>query len=410
MRTRRIFKWRRGARGPGRSLHEKIDLCRGLFALLVVTAHALELAWLIAPDAPGTLPPWARRALTDVAGCGIYYVMGFFVLSGYCIQLSVERLRGDGGEAFPLRAYLAARLTRILPLYYLGLLAAAAAERAVAGYRAPIWPNGLGPSAFLCQLAVVQNFSQTYGCFAPSWSITNEVVYYLLFGVLAALWAGNRTRPATAGAASCLGVAVLCELAYRSGYRHPLLRDAGMLFGLGIVWFAGVALALAADLLASIAPLRAASRAWPLILAAAMGLWCSRRVHLGFACLAAGLAFALMLARFVIDEADRGAEDGARPGGRLAAVLGLASYPTYLFHGPILLVLGSILQGTPLGRTWWLCWPLTATVAAAAGVALGFFAERPIMAWRAGCLRRLARAGGSAGRSPVPAAAILRAQ
>ena len=73
------------------ALHEKIDICRGLFAVLVVVAHAQEIAFGVHPGAvegPNTWPNWIA---TTVFGSGMYYVMGFFVLSGYCIHLSVAR-------------------------------------------------------------------------------------------------------------------------------------------------------------------------------------------------------------------------------------------------------------------------------------------------------------------------------
>ena len=49
-------------RTPGLSLGEKIDLCRGIFAFLVVSArHAIELAWALDPSRErGTAPPCAR--------------------------------------------------------------------------------------------------------------------------------------------------------------------------------------------------------------------------------------------------------------------------------------------------------------------------------------------------------------
>jgi hypothetical protein len=37
---------------------------------------------------------------------------------------------------------------------------------------------------------------------------------------------------------------------------------------------------------------------------------------------------------------------------------------------------------------WRLIWAITATIAISSGVVLGHFAERPIMAWRAGLLKR----------------------
>ena len=84
-------------------------------------------------------------------------MMGFFVISGYCIQLSVMRLARDG--VFPLKTYMMARLTRILPLYYLALLMTVIIEHLFAATRAPVWSNGLSRSVLLDQVLVVQNFT-----------------------------------------------------------------------------------------------------------------------------------------------------------------------------------------------------------------------------------------------------------
>src|SRR5438270_139430 len=98
--------------GAGRfSLHEKIDVCRGLFAALVVMAHSLEIAWGVHPGAREGLPAGVGDLVFGVFGTGTYYVMGFFVLSGYCIHLSVARSMGAG--RFPAGRYFVARLSRI---------------------------------------------------------------------------------------------------------------------------------------------------------------------------------------------------------------------------------------------------------------------------------------------------------
>ena len=42
--------------GPvGLTANDKIDICRGVFAFLVVAAHSVDIAWSIHPDAPAAL-------------------------------------------------------------------------------------------------------------------------------------------------------------------------------------------------------------------------------------------------------------------------------------------------------------------------------------------------------------------
>ena len=73
------------------SSNQKIDICRGVFAFFVVNAHCIDISWTIHPAVPAQLPRWLHDLLLYVAAAGVYWVIGFFVISGYCIQLSVER-------------------------------------------------------------------------------------------------------------------------------------------------------------------------------------------------------------------------------------------------------------------------------------------------------------------------------
>jgi len=368
------------------SVHEKIDLCRGIFAFLVVSAHALEMAWVLNPNESKTLGPLAHDFLNYVLGTGLYYVMGFFVLSGYCIQLSVQRLMDTG--TFPLKTYMIARLTRILPLYYLALLFTVVLELIIAGNRAPIWGNGLRSPVLFSQILVIQNFTQTYGSFAQSWSITNEAFYYILFGLLAAVLARSSLRPAILGMVLCLGFGITMQVAYRSGFRSPVIRSTGLLFGLGANWFLGALVAQYRNSLVRVPAVRLAARFWTLILALTMGLWFSQLISLEVAYLSSGVAFTLMLVRFLAQDADRGPAQRSRPA-QFTTLIGLASYPTYLFHAQILLIMGSaILRWNP-SVPWWLVWLGTTAITITLGMALGHLVEQPIMAWRAGLLKRL---------------------
>jgi hypothetical protein len=223
------------------SIHARIDVCRGLFAYFVVIAHALEVSWGVHPVEVEKVPVPVRHWLACTVGSGIYWVMGFFVISGYCIHLSVARLRDDG--RFPLRVYLWARLTRILPLYYAALAFTLLVEWLIAPARPLCWEDGRDGPTLLAQAFVVQQMGRTYGAFAASWSITNEVFYYGLYGLLCTLAAGRGDRPMRAGLALCLAVAAVTQGLYATVARTPTILGLGMLFGLGINWFLGVLLA-----------------------------------------------------------------------------------------------------------------------------------------------------------------------
>ncbi len=373
-------------RGPLTS-NEKIDVCRGLFAFLVVAAHAVDISWAIHPEVPGRFPGWLHDLLLYVVAAGVYWVIGFFVISGYCIQLSVERQ--IEGRTFPLGQYLLARLSRILPLYYLGLLAALVCERLMGSARPGCWPQGVNISTLLGQLLVVQNLTQTYGSFAPSWSITNEMFYYLLYGGIVCVALKRGIRPTTLGMVLCMVLAVALDWVYFRAVRTAYVRSSGLLFGLGIIWFQGALVAEYRQSLRGSRLARTVSAGWIPVLIAAMAMWYSQNVHLQVVYVMLGMAFTLMLVRFVAFEPEaRSVPDRGRSGA-LIRMLGLASYPTYLFHGPIVMLTGSAILRWQLISDWRVTWLVLCSVGIGSGVLLGELAERPIMAWRAGYLRRL---------------------
>ncbi len=250
------------------ALIRKVDLCRGLFAFLVVAAHAYDVCWSIHPEAISALPEPVRLALFATVQCGYYWVMGFFVISGYCIQLSVGRQVESGRFSFWL--YLAARLTRIMPLYYAGLLFALAVEVLVAPIRASFYPDGLNHVGWLSQLIFAQRFFQTFGSFAPSWTITYELFYYVFFGLLAALTTRFRGRPAWHGMALCVVLGGIMQWLYLHGEKNGLTLHVGQIFGLGSVWFMGALIAVHGPALARLRPARVVATSWPLILASAV--------------------------------------------------------------------------------------------------------------------------------------------
>jgi peptidoglycan/LPS O-acetylase OafA/YrhL len=374
------------------SLSEKINVCRGLFAFLVVSSHAWTMAHLIDPRWSAA-PSVPRDAIGSVVGEGLHYMMGFFVVSGYCIQVSARRLTATG--RFPLKVYTIARLTRILPLYYAALLFAVVVESLVGAHRPPLWRSGITGAAVLDQTLLIQGFTRTFGSFSASWSITNECVYYLLFGLLAAATARSRVRPAVVGLFVTIGLAVGCLVLGRMGLNSPALPRASMLFGLGTIWFLGAIVADYATRLPLAPIVRRAAACWPLVLGLGMVMWYSQRVPQRTVYLTSGLAFTLMLVRFIVQDHDAGPAPKRRPRPYTEA-FGLASYPTYLFHGPILQALGATFDAAGLQAAWWLFWPLATLLSVGCGWGVGLLIERPFIAWRAGVLERL--------KTPTPAA------
>lgn len=376
-----------GREWPVLSPHAKIDVCRGLFAFLVVGAHALDICRAVHPAAFRALPASLNRLITFTIEDGIYWVMGFFVISGYCIHLSINRLMEN--ERFPIGTYLIARVSRILPLYYAGLLFAIAVEAIVVDARPGFWPNGIKPTVLLSQLFVVQNFTQTYGSFAPSWSITNELFYYVFYGALACVTARGRKQPAWLGMGICLAAATVFQTLHLTVARNAVVSSVGHLFGLGINWFLGVLVAVHAKALARSRMAQVIARAWLPILIATMSGRYAGVLPIQAMYLISGVAFALLLVR-LLENTEAGLR--AEWAERAAGWMGLASYPTYLFHGPLIILIGSaVIRGGLSVPNCVATWLLLTCAGIACGIVLGFVAERPIMQWRGQMLRRLRR-------------------
>jgi peptidoglycan/LPS O-acetylase OafA/YrhL len=70
-----------------------INFLRGLFAVLVVAAHSFDLS--VQTFSPSFVETQIGKVLSATLGLGFYWVMGFFVLSGFCIQLSVLEARSS---------------------------------------------------------------------------------------------------------------------------------------------------------------------------------------------------------------------------------------------------------------------------------------------------------------------------
>jgi peptidoglycan/LPS O-acetylase OafA/YrhL len=373
------------ARSPLTS-NEKIDICRGLFAFLVVSAHAVDISWVIHPEAPGRLPVWLHDFLLYVVAAGVYWVIGFFAISGYCIQLSIERQ--IEGNSFPIQHYLLARLSRVLPLYYLALLLAVIVEQLIASARPPCWPQGVNANALIAQLLIIQNLTWTYGSFAPSWSITNEMFYYLFYGAVVFVALRRGIRPTILGMSFCFVLALVLDWAYFFGYRTGYVRSPGLLFGLGIIWFQGAMVAEHREWLRNSRIAHILSAIWPFVLLMAIAMWYVQSTHLQIVYLILGAAFTLMLMRFVVTEPSSRKQTSQSFRRAIIHHLGLSSYPTYLFHGPIVMLTGSAILRWNLVSDWRLTWLILTGVGIGTGIILGHIAERPIMTWRAEYLKR----------------------
>jgi peptidoglycan/LPS O-acetylase OafA/YrhL len=190
---------------PERDAYRFFDAFRFLAALVVLFGHARAALW-VDPDQAVVLSWWAK-SVYFVAGLGHAAVMVFFVLSGFWITQSVERLAPH--ERF-WAEYLTDRWSRLLIVILPALLVGGALDLAGAGlFDGPIYFDGLGahnvfknvydcltPAVFLGNLLFLQGFTNVapFGSNTPLWSLAFEFWYYVWFAALA-LAARRRFSP-----------------------------------------------------------------------------------------------------------------------------------------------------------------------------------------------------------------------
>ncbi len=161
----------------------EIDLLRGLFAALVMLGHAIDIS--IRSSSHDMLFEILIRLRQ---GLGFVWVVGFVVLSGYCVELSCMKR-----EKFSASRYFAQRLTRIFPLLVVCVLIAGLIEWNIkdSPYRPQVWIGRTDSFRFWVNMVGGGGFLGQFGSISPAYTISYELLYYLVWGLSRSL-AGER--------------------------------------------------------------------------------------------------------------------------------------------------------------------------------------------------------------------------
>jgi exopolysaccharide production protein ExoZ len=282
-----------------------IQVLRALAALMVAAGHAqFEVAGLASragvPYAPAGWLPWP-------AGVDV-----FFVISGFIIVHAAASLHG---RADARRIFLAHRIARVVPLYWLATtlyLALAWARPGLLG------ADGGGP-AYLAASYLFWPMARADGAVQPlyslGWTLNYEMAFYVLFAL--ALPLGRRR--AVVGVVALLGGLVVLGQAAGSLAVAPAFWSDPIV----LEFACGAALALARQQgLRLPGPARLALAVAGLVLLSLAG-----EAPALPRCLAWGGPAALLVAAAAL-----GPSVAAAPGLRPAVMLGDASYALYLAH------------------------------------------------------------------------------
>lgn len=157
-----------------------IDALRGLAALAVLVSHSVDFAIRSVYGRELYDAPKIWRLASATIGHGSFWVWCFFVVSGLCIHMSISRAVANG--TFTWRSYVVARITRIYPLFMLGLLLAIIAWWLTDGLDGE--PAQKPWVQLFSSLLSLQVFTSTFPTFNPSWSLSNEMLYYAIWPLI----------------------------------------------------------------------------------------------------------------------------------------------------------------------------------------------------------------------------------
>lgn len=214
--------------GPtaSRPTYRLVQMLRGAAALMVVLHHE-------------TLAMWDRLHLDTLhhnwvnGGSGVDI---FFVISGFVMTISSQPLRNS---AHPARIFLARRLERVVPLYWLlttvkVLLVLAVPTVAV---------NGLGSTWHVLASYLFLPAYNRHGSAEPvlvvGWTLNFEMAFYMVFAVALAL----RAELLAVVAPTLLGFVAFAAMAHGAPWQlrwlgNPLVLEFlfGMLLGYALKW------------------------------------------------------------------------------------------------------------------------------------------------------------------------------
>ena len=358
------------ARDPvRRDRSDGIDVLRGLFALWVVLAHLVP--WSALAQGPEAVPQWLQAAMRlliavfQPSGELHPAVLGFIVLSGYCIHRAGLRAPAAGA----LGGYAIRRFFRIAPLYYLAI-GAGIAGFVIASWRTPELAAALSGTSAIDSgcvaakaLAVSAVVPEVYQCGflgnAPLATVLVEIVLYILYGAAfaALVWRG-RERLVWLG---CGGLFLLSlPLVARSPGLYGWWQN-GSVFGFLPYWWLGVALVSPAFAGACTSRIRAIAVVWAVLTVLLM---------LGPALMPVVAELRKLVFALGIGVLIRAMDNFRLRGFHPLAAVGRAGYGLYAIHAPLTYSLA--IYGAP----WW----LTLCANIAAGLLLHYTIERPLIA------------------------------
>ena len=205
-----VAKTRSDVKVQTTSFNYSLEALRGFAALVVVLCHSLY---------PSADPTYQLHGIWQYPMPGHLSVLIFFILSGYVIGITNKKPIITFNER---KEYLRKRIVRIYPLYFISIIITVAVAASIGiHYKTSVV---IGYLLFLQSLAV-----EVPTVNSPVWSLSYEIVYYLLFLVVSA-----RQWPAKWVIVSCL----MLGLVFTKLQLQPIVL-ASYFYG-AVFWFIGI--------------------------------------------------------------------------------------------------------------------------------------------------------------------------
>jgi peptidoglycan/LPS O-acetylase OafA/YrhL len=163
------------ARGPAAPQRLAfLDMARAVAALAVVANHVGEIAW-----------PAFRIFGRDVFNPGVFGVITFFLVSGFIIPFSLERLGS-------VRRFAVSRFFRLYPLYWFSLAGVLVLYRLHLSHPPPVIVSG-SRGDILWNVTMMQSFFGKGDAIGLYWTLACELVFYAAMSLLFAVGLSHRT-------------------------------------------------------------------------------------------------------------------------------------------------------------------------------------------------------------------------
>ena len=334
---------------------------RGVAALGVVTYHFSNY-WA---------PAGSRHSASGPAYLGVDL---FFVLSGFLMGINYGTLFQGGWNGDGFRTFLRRRFERIYPLYFLLIALAFLLQRVhqIGGWTK--LPALISDILLLQSTGLATFFPQLGGApIGPSWSISTELVAYLLLPLLVAIVArGGRWREGGGFLLSLLGLIAVSKLS-GGGYRGPLDLVSPTTF-----W---PVLRCVADFTIGLCAWRFRQRGGS---ANPLGFVALGAIALGWTLPQSDCMIVAFIPLLILSLCNPAALLSRVLSSPVAIFLGEASFALYLIHNPSIAKLGSltsVIRGLHLPAPAWSSSIALIAVDVMAAYVLFLFVEKPARKW-----------------------------